>query len=118
MTDYTEPGFTIRTYNDVQILMDRYPFNHWLRIQAIWAVRHPNKKMKEIGPLTMQDLITLNASDHVASPIFLPGETYEDWMNIERMRFEGPMILSHVTMAKFYYGHVKSFEELFKEEKE
>ena len=108
----------IKSYNNVPILMDRYPFNHWLRIQAIWAIRHPNKKMKEIGPLTMQDLISLNAFDNTASFNFLPEETYEDWMNIEMLRKSSLIQLSHTAMARFYYGNVSSFEELVKEEEE
>lgn len=45
-------GFTVNTYNDVPLIADtnfRDLNNRVLRRQAIWAVRHPNKKM----PTTM-----------------------------------------------------------------
>ena len=35
-------GFTIRAYNNVQIIIDRYPENSRTRALAIDAVRHPN----------------------------------------------------------------------------
>ena len=35
----------IKSYTNVPILIDKYPFNAEIRVQAIWAVRHPNKKM-------------------------------------------------------------------------
>lgn len=38
-------GFTVNTYNDVPLVADRDYSNRELRRQAIWAVRHPNKKM-------------------------------------------------------------------------
>lgn len=39
MTD----GFVFRAYNNVPILIDRYPDNSRLRTLAIDAVRHPNR---------------------------------------------------------------------------
>lgn len=38
-------GFTVNTYNDVPLIPDRDLGNRELRRQAIWAIRHPNKKM-------------------------------------------------------------------------
>ena len=42
-------GFTVNTYNDAPLLIKRDYYrdlnNRELRRQAIWAVRHPNKKM-------------------------------------------------------------------------
>lgn len=41
-------GFTVNTYHDVPLIADtnlRDLNNRELRRQAIWAVRHPNKKM-------------------------------------------------------------------------
>lgn len=42
-----EGGIVFKAYNNVRILVERYPFNHLLREQAIWAIRHPNRKMPE-----------------------------------------------------------------------
>ena len=53
MTDDFLTGFTVNTYHDVPLVADtnfREIYNRMLRKQAIWAVRHPNKKM----PTTME----------------------------------------------------------------
>lgn len=38
-------GFLFKAYNNIPIVIEKYPFNKTIRRQAIWAIRHPNKKM-------------------------------------------------------------------------
>jgi hypothetical protein len=40
-------GFYIRNYFGVKIIMSKHPMNPLIRAYAIWAIRHPNKKMRE-----------------------------------------------------------------------
>ncbi len=40
-------GFYVRHYFGVKIIMSKYPMNSLVRAYAIWAVRHPNKKMRD-----------------------------------------------------------------------
>ena len=41
-------GIYIRNYFGVKIVMGKHPMNPLVRAYAIWAIRHPNKKMRDI----------------------------------------------------------------------
>ena len=79
----------VRSYTHIPILTDRHPFNPLLRDEAVWAVRHPNKKMKR------------SYEWHVIGNMMICVGWAEWMMNI-----------------RWRYGHVRPLIELQKEEEE
>lgn len=53
-------GFVFKTYNNIPVIIDRYPDNSRLRVLAIDAVRHPNRpRSKAPSSIYVFDTATL-----------------------------------------------------------
>ena len=103
MTD----GFMLKSYNNVPIIVDRYE-NSCTRVLAIDAVRHPNRPMlRAYTPrgAWMSQLTPQNIALQRRTVLLMPWETPEDWEKIEKLRENSPILLSHATMARYYFGH-------------
>lgn len=102
-------GFIIKAYNNVQIIIDRYE-NSCTRVFAIDAVRHPNRpRLKAYTPrgTWVSQLTPQNIALQRRTVMLMPWETPEDWENIEKLKEDSPIPLSHATMARYYFGHVQ-----------
>ena len=105
MTD----GFMLKCYNDVPIIVDRYE-NSRTKALAIDAIRHSNRpRFRAYTPhgTWASQLTPQNIALQKRTVILMPWETSEDWENIEKLREDCLIPLSHAMMATYYFGHVQ-----------
>lgn len=103
MTD----GLMPECYNNVPIIVDRYE-NSCTRVLAVDAVRHPNRpKLRAYTPrgAWTSQLTPQNIALQRRTVLLMPWETPEDWENIEKLKENSPLPLSHAAMARYYFGH-------------